>query len=69
MRDHDGWNGVSLAWSWALLPIVLVAIGLVVAFAVAQGTRRDNALDVPRKRYARGEISKEEFERIEKYVE
>jgi len=37
--------------------------------AVAQGTRRDNALDVPRKRYARGEISKEEFERIEKYVE
>lgn len=32
MMDGMGrWNGVSLAWSWALLPIVLVAIGLVVA--------------------------------------
>ena len=43
---------------------VILAIGASIWWAIRRGwpTRRDPALDVLRERYARGEISREEFE-------
>jgi len=56
------------AWSFALWGVV---IGLVV-WAVTRMSRRsgssskDDAVSIARERYARGEISREEFDRIKK---
>ena len=60
-----GWGFVGLLLT--LLLIVLFVVAVVVALWWMWGhydSGRDNALDVLKKRYAGGEISKEEFERI-----
>ena len=64
----DGWSG----W-WIVMPILMVlfwgtVIGVVI-WAVTQFTRGgrgdgSRALDIAQERYARGEISREEFEQI-----
>ncbi len=61
----DGW--------WIVMPIMMVlfwgtVIGVVI-WGITQATRRDRgdsrrALDIAQERYARGEISREEFEQI-----
>ena len=64
--------GMMMEWGFvgfflALLLIVLIVVALVVALRwmrEQKEPRRGNALDVLKKRYASGEISKEEFERI-----
>ena len=68
---HDmgfGWMG----WSWILLALV-VAVVVYLAVRLAQqkedgrgGGRGESPMDILKKRYARGEISREEFERIKK---
>ena len=83
MHDDDGWNGndgydglgpsnffiwfnrslpvysscaYSVKWVWGQRPSSTIAHG-------------ESALDMLKKRYARGEISKEEFESIKKEIE
>jgi putative membrane protein len=69
---HDGWWGYHsfglggiLMW---LVPIIL--IGLLVYFifqkhgAFKGDSTRETPMDIIKKRYARGEITKEEFERM-----
>lgn len=67
---HDG-----VAWFWMLGGLVWMVIfwGAIIAlvvWAVSRLTRReatprsDSALEIARQRYARGEISREEFEQI-----
>ncbi len=59
---------------WWMIIVWLVVAGLIiwgiVAFARRGGTSSNGpdqtALDVAKQRYARGEISKEEFERLKK---
>jgi len=64
--------------SFLLVLLVLFLFVLAVAYAVkrmwGQGSERasgpeDNALDILKKRYAKGEIGKEEFERIKREIE
>jgi len=59
-----------------LLLILLFALVVVAAVKWLWGRKfpfvvndRENALDILKKRYARGEISKEDFERIKKDIE
>ncbi|MFQ5684477.1 MAG: SHOCT domain-containing protein [Candidatus Binatia bacterium] len=62
-----------------LLALILIAVligGLVAAVRWLRGEKTpftkwsgENALDVLKKRYAGGEISKEEFERVRKEIE
>lgn len=70
-----GWRGYGYGygfnWLGALLRILLIIIFLVlIAFGIyylAGGGRRaasDRPLEILKERYARGEISKEEYERI-----
>jgi len=57
---------MGFGWAWMfLIPILLVLIGVGLYFLITGSeTRRDRALEIARERYARGEITKEEFERI-----
>ncbi len=79
MHDMMGWGGWMIPWGWVLI-VVLVVI-LIYALAGRGGQRRpdfprgsykeqtddfETALDIVKKRYARGEISREEFEQMKK---
>jgi len=73
---HDG-----MGWGWMLFAglLALVFWGAIVALVVwgikkvteggnsgAKHTEKRDALDIARERYAKGEISREEFEQIKK---
>jgi len=73
MMDGSGgmWFGGGLMW---LLWIVLIAAVIYAIVAVVRGTspqRNDgnDALEILRQRYARGEIDEEEFERRRRELE
>jgi len=71
-----GWGGHPMSWMWGawgigMMLFVLLFWGLVIAGIVlgirwlvrqSQDSRPDQALEILRQRYARGEIGKEEFE-------
>ena len=60
-----GWNG----WTVSMMLVMLLFWGLVIAGAVAgirwllkQNNQSDGALEILRRRYARGEIDREKFD-------
>lgn len=64
---HDGWMW-GWHWLWWLFWIAIVVVAIYLLTRALSSTRRDDvggresALDVLEKRYARGEISSEEYE-------
>jgi len=77
---HDFWmNGWFGMWIWPLLVIVLIVV-LILSLGKAlsgrnsrgsdAGTREppQTALDILKTRYAKGEISKDEFEQMKKDI-
>lgn len=79
MHDMMGWGMWMIPWGWVLI-IILVVI-LIYALAGRAGQRPpqpsggshveekqalETPLDILRKRYARGEISREDFEQMKK---
>ncbi len=63
-----GW-GMGFGWVWMLLFWALVIGGVVYLVKLIAGStrregRHETALDILKKRYAKGEISKEEFEKL-----
>jgi putative membrane protein len=70
-----GFVGVALGWIW-MLGGLLVMVGFVVLIVWAVGAvsrrntnrepERPTALDILRERYARGEITQQEFEQAKK---
>lgn len=65
---HNGSWGTMFVWALILLLFVVLAVGLVVYFmrknpSAERGTRStSNAIDLLKERYARGEISTEEYQ-------
>jgi putative membrane protein len=59
-------HGWGMGWSWILgLVVLMTIIWLVVKVAIQNNTTQSkdkSALDILKERYAKGEISKEEFE-------
>ncbi len=76
MMDGYGWGGMMGGWGYGgywilgLIFWILVIIGLVLLIKYlweGGGTKRtDSALEILKRRYASGEISKEEFEEKKK---
>lgn len=63
---HDHYWGSPMMW-FIWLPIVLLMIFAAIrmnTFSRENKTPKDSAMDILKKRYAKGEITKEEFEKI-----
>ena len=79
-RPYMGWNhmmgygGYGGVFMW-LIFIIIVGIVIYFVFERSKGTGnlngqfRETPIDILKKRYARGEISKEEFDRLKKDIE
>lgn len=76
-----GWDGGALGWIWMFGGLlVIVAFVVLIVWAVGAVSRggpgreperppeRPTALDILRERYARGEISEQEFEQAKKIL-
>lgn len=68
-RTHVGWG------SWGMFPlmmpffmIIIIVAVLLLLFGRRGGQSQESAMDILKKRYAKGEISKEEFEQIMKDI-
>ena len=67
-----GWLFMIIFWALVILgPIVLVILGVIYCVKLIAGisdrkggTKDETPLDILKKRYAKGEITKEEFEKI-----
>ncbi len=74
MHDMMGWGGWMIPWGWIL--IVILVVVLIYALGVRPGQHpplpssgshgEETPLDTLKKRYARGEISREDFEQMKK---
>lgn len=67
---NHGW-GMGFGWFFMVAFWILVVLGIiylikVIAGDAKKGGREETALDILKKRYARGEINKEEFEEKKK---
>jgi putative membrane protein len=65
MNGFEG-HGWGMGWGWIIGLIILVAIIWIIVRMVNQNyssknTKSQSAIDILKERYARGELSKEEF--------
>ena len=52
-------------YGWVFQLLILVAVGLII-YWVVKGNKKDSAMDIVKKRYAKGEITESEFKKIKK---
>jgi putative membrane protein len=64
MIGCGGFGGImmGIVWIGAIIVIVLLIRRLLASSRMGDSKREESALDILKKRYARGEINKEEFE-------
>jgi len=64
---NHGW-GMGFGWVFMVLFWALVILGIIYLIQLivkgSKGEKGDTALDILKKRYAQGEITREEFERM-----
>jgi putative membrane protein len=76
---ETGWHGMMGGWHMGyggviMWLIVIVIVGIIVYFLLKEaesrkGKSENEALEILKKRFARGEISKEEYEEMRKKLE
>jgi putative membrane protein len=71
-RSPGDFGHMSFGWGGALMGVLWVAVIALVVYLIVRGQSSkppETPLDILKKRYARGEISREEFERMRKDLE
>lgn len=72
MHWDNGWDmgfgGIFMIAFWALVILGIVYLIRFIAGGSKGGQENESALDILKKRYAKGEISKEEFENKKKDI-
>ena len=68
---HNAWGGMWMGWLFWIVILGLITWGVVSLIKSASrpsggGSNGETPLEILKKRYARGEISREEFERMKK---
>ncbi|MDF1612279.1 MAG: SHOCT domain-containing protein [Stygiobacter sp.] len=69
---HDGFMGGGIWFVWMFWLIILIIIMYIVVYLPNKNKRNsqlpelESALDILKRRYAKGEITKEEFESMKK---
>ncbi|HET9056191.1 MAG TPA: SHOCT domain-containing protein [Chitinophagaceae bacterium] len=67
---HDGYFFWGMHWVWWILWLILLFWIFAVPYNIpGQRNKKDTPLDILKKRFASGEISKEEFEERKKVLE
>ncbi len=75
MDQWDSWHyGMGFGWIFAVLVWVVILIGLAALgrwffFGTGRLGSQDRPLDILKRRYARGEITREEYERMRRDIE
>jgi len=59
-----GFGWIFLLFFWLLLILGVVYLIKLIGGSTRRGEREETALDILKKRYAKGEVSREEFEKI-----
>jgi putative membrane protein len=66
------WNGTGGWWMWLIMIVFWGAVIALIVWGIKHfsersgGAGNSNAIDIAKQRYAKGEISHEEFEKIKK---
>jgi putative membrane protein len=63
-----GWGGIGMALFWIVL-LVAIAAAVVSFSRRPAGPSGDRSLDIVRERYARGEITREQFDELKRDLE
>ncbi len=66
MNMHD-WSGMSMGWMWLFWLLIVIAVVAIVVFVInlarhSSSTRRPSAEEILKERFARGEITKDQYE-------
>ena len=69
MDGSFGWSMLMmLFWATTIVLIIVLVIRGVGGAGANPGTKNESALDIAKKRYAKGEITKTEYEQIKKDI-
>ena len=63
-----GYHPMMMGYGWISQLIILGLFAFIVYWMIRNSGSRETALDILKKRYASGEISKKEFERLKSEV-
>ena len=67
------WHGWGMGGGWLLMVLFWTAVIALIVFLVRKtggnGVRSESAMDILKKRYAKGEITKDDYERMKKEIE
>jgi len=66
---HHGWYGYGWVYGIIGLIVFLVVLYFIFRKTETQEKKSDRALEILKERYAKGEITKEEFEEMRKSIE
>jgi putative membrane protein len=71
---HMGWGHVNYGYGGFMMFITLIVIGIIIYFLVKYSKEnykeeKETPIEILKKRYAKGEITKEKFEEMKKELE